>query len=95
MPKVSYVEKTIYELEGVRVDFIKNGKNVRDEVELPRNYDAVYATKNSATVSFLQQKLKKQYPGYDFKVYDGDGNVARGNTQLGNLRDTYIKDDEQ
>lgn len=95
MPKVSYVEKTIYELEDVRVDFIKNGKNVRSEVDLPYNYNAIYATKNSATVSFLQQKLKNQYPGYDFKVYDGYGNVARGNTQLGNLRDTYIEDDEE
>ena len=94
MPKVSYVEKTIYELEGVRVDFINNGKNVRSEVDLPYNYNARYATKNSATINFLQQKLKNQYPGYDFKVYDCDGNVARGNTLLGTLRDTYIEDDE-
>lgn len=94
MPKVSYVEKTIYELEGVRVDFIKNERNVRSEVDLPYNYNAVYMTKNSATVSFLKQKLKKQYPGYDFRVYDGDGNIAKGHMQLGNLRDTYIKDDE-
>lgn len=94
MPKVSYVEKTIYELESVKVDFIKNGKNVRSEVDLPYNYNAIYATKNSATVSFLQQKLKKQYPGYDFKVYDVDGNIAKGHMLLGNLRDTYIKDNE-
>lgn len=36
--------------------------------------------------------LLRQFPGYDFNVLDGDGNVARGNTLLGNLRDTY--DDE-
>ena len=63
-------------------------------MDLPYNYNARYATKNSATVSFLQQKLKNQYKGYDFKVYDRDGNVARGNTLLGTLRDIYIEDDE-
>lgn len=26
MPKVEYVEKTIFSLEGVNVDFIKDGK---------------------------------------------------------------------
>jgi hypothetical protein len=95
MPKVSYVEKTIFELEDVKVDFIKNGKNVRGEVMLPANYNAVNMTKNSANVSYLRQKLQKQYPGYDFAVYDGDGGVARGNMLLGNLRDTYIRDDDQ
>jgi hypothetical protein len=95
MPKVSYVEKTIYELEGIKVDFVKNGKNVRDEVMLPSNYNAVNMTKNSANITFLKQKLKKQYPGYDFVMYEGNGDVARGNMLLGNARDTYISDDEQ
>jgi hypothetical protein len=94
MPKVSYVEKTIFELENIKVDFVKNGKNVRDEVDLPVNYSAKYMTKNLANVSFFKQKLQKQYPGYDFKVYDGDGNTARGNMLLGNLRDTYIYDED-
>ena len=92
MPRVSYVEKTIYEIEGVRVDFVKNGKNVRSEVDLPYNYSASYMTKNSANVSYLKQKLQKQYPGYDFIVYDGKGEIARGNVLLGNLRDTYLDD---
>ncbi len=94
MPKVSYVEKTIYELEGVKVDFCKGSKNVRDEVVLPCNYGAINMTKNSANVSYLKQKIQRQYPGYDFKVYDGNGDVARGNMLLGNLRDTYIADNE-
>ena len=92
MPKVSYVEKTIYEREGVRVNFTQNGRNVRDEVDLPQNYNAVYQTKNSANVSDLKKKLKKQYAGYDFDVFDGDGKKARGNMLLATLRDTYIKE---
>ncbi len=92
MPKVSYVEKTIFEREGFKVNFIQNGRNVRDEVDLPYNYNAVYQTKNYSNVTNFKEKLKKQFPGYDFIVYDGDGKKARGNMLLGNLRDTYIKE---
>lgn len=95
MPKVGFIEKTISELEDVKVDFMKNGKNVRSEVVLPENYKAAKMTKNSANVSFLKEKLQKQYPGYDFVVYDGNGNVARGNMLLGTVRDTYLNDDNQ
>ena len=45
MPKVEYVEKTIFSLEGVNVDFIKDGKNVRDDASLPKNYKIGKATK--------------------------------------------------
>ena len=31
MPKTEYVEKTIFNIEGVNVDFVKDGKNVRSE----------------------------------------------------------------
>lgn len=53
MPKVEYVEKTIFSLEGVNVDFIKDGKNVRDDASLPKNYKIGKATKNSANVTFF------------------------------------------
>lgn len=92
MPKVGYTEKTIKENEGVKVNFMKDGKNVRSEVQLPANYQSGRQTKNAANVNFLKEKLKKQYPGYDFEVYDGQGKKARGNMLLGTLRDTY--DDE-
>lgn len=92
MPKVRYVEQSIYNIEGVTVRFIKDGKDVRSDASLPVNYKASRATKNASNVTDLKNKLVKQFPGYDFNVLDGDGNVARGNTLLGNLRDTY--DDE-
>ena len=50
MPKTEYVEKTIYNIEGVNVDFIKDGKNVRNEVQLPNNYKAGKATKNGLVI---------------------------------------------
>lgn len=93
MPKTEYVEKTIYNIEGVNVAFIKDGKNLRNEVKLPSNYKANKATKNSYNVSQFKEKLKKQFPGYDFNVYDGNGNTCRGNRLLGNVRDTYLDDE--
>ncbi len=93
MPKTEYVEKTIYNIEGVNVDFIKDGKNVRNEVQLPNNYKAGKATKNAYSVAQFKDKLKKQFAGYDFKVYDGNGNVCRGNMLLGTVRDTYLDDE--
>jgi len=92
MPKVSYVEKTIYKMEGINVDFVKDGKNVRDDASLPKNYAAMRMTKNAANVYEFKLKLQKQFPGYDFIIYDGYGNKARGNMLLANLRDTYLED---
>ena len=93
MPRTDYVEKTIFNIEGFNVDFVKDGKNVRDEAKLPNNYKAGKATKNSFNVAQFKEKLKKQFPGYDFNVYDGDGNKCRGNMLLSNVRDTYLEDE--
>ena len=56
-----------------------------------KNYKIGKATKNSANVTFLINKLQMQFPGYDFIVYDGEGNRVRGNMLLGNVRDTYLE----
>lgn len=32
MPKVSIVEKRIFEIEGFQVDIVKDGKNVRGDM---------------------------------------------------------------
>jgi hypothetical protein len=68
MPKVKFVEKTIFSIEGFEVDIIYNGKNVRDDASLPSNYIAGRMTKNSATVAEWREKFKKQFPGYDVNV---------------------------
>lgn len=93
MPKVKYVIQTIYNIEGVDVRFIKDGKEVQSEESLPANYKAARAMKNCSNVSDLQSRLSKQFPGYRFAVFDADGNKARGNMLLGNLRDTYYDED--
>ena len=85
MPKVEYVEKTIFSLEGVNVDFIKDGKNVRDDASLPKNYKIGKATKNSANVTFLINKLQMGYKCNSLDMilsFYREGNRVRGNMLL-------------
>lgn len=34
MSRVGWVEKTIFDLEGIKIDFVNNGRKVRSEVDL-------------------------------------------------------------
>ena len=40
----------IFEIEGFQVDIAKGGKNVRGDMQLPKQYEAERMTKNSMTV---------------------------------------------
>lgn len=92
MPKVSIVEKRIFEIEGFQVDIEMNGRNVRDDLILPKQYEAERMTKNSMTVSDWKNKFRRQYPGYDVAVYKNDGSKASGQMKLSTVRDTYLED---
>lgn len=93
MPKLSFVEKRIFEIEGVHVDFIgQDNKNVRADKQISRQYEAERATRNSFSVSDFKEKLKRQFPGYNFKILKADGTVASGQTKLSIVRDTYLED---
>ena len=89
MPRTDFVEKTIFNIEGFNVNFMKNGKNLRGEVQQPSKYIANKASKNTYTVSRFIDKLKKQYPGYDFEVLKADGEPADSRMTLATVRDTY------
>lgn len=92
MPKVSIIEKRIFEVEGFQVDIVKEGKNVRSDLQLPKQYAAERMTRNSMTVSDWRDKFKTQYVGYDAVVYKNDGSKASGQTKLSTVRDTYLED---
>ncbi|MEQ2452477.1 hypothetical protein [Coprococcus ammoniilyticus] len=92
MPKVSIIEKRIFEIEGFQVDIAKDGKNVRGDMQLPKQYEAERMTKNSMTVGDWKSKFKTQYPGYDVVVYKNNGEKASGQTKLATVRDTYLDD---
>lgn len=89
MPRTDYVERTIFDIEGFRVNFIKNGKNLRGEVQQPYNYSGERATKGTFTVYQFIKKLKSQFPGYDFEVLKENGESALGMTNLSTVRATY------
>lgn len=95
MPRVEFVEKTIFKKENLDVKFYKDGKDVRGDASVPKNYQGERMTKNVASVSHFIDKLKTQYPGYDFIVFDGNGKKVRGNTLLGNVRDSYTDLDDE
>lgn len=92
MPKMSIIEKRIFDTEGFQVVFTDNGKNVRGDKQMPKQYEAERATRNSFSVKDFKEKLNRQFPGYDFKVLNADGSVAKGQTKLSTVRDTYLDD---
>lgn len=89
MPRTDYIEKRIYDTEGFRVVIMQNGMNVRGDKVIPRQYDAVRMSKNAFTVREWQEKFQNQFPGYEVQVLYADGNIARGNTLLSTVRDSY------
>lgn len=90
MPKVQNIEKRIYDIEGFEVDITKDTKNVRGDLQLPKQYEAERMSKNSMTVGEWKNKFKTQYPGYDVVVKKNKGEKASGQTKLATVRDTYL-----
>lgn len=90
MPKVQNIEKRIYDIEGFEVDITKDAKNVRGDLQLPKQYEAERMSKNSMTVGEWKNKFKTQYPGYDVVVKKNNGEKASGQTKLATVRDTYL-----
>ena len=94
MPKLAFVEKRIFDVEGFQVEFRdKDGRNVRSDKQIPKQYEAEKMSKNSFTVSEYKEKLTKQFPGYQFSILRSDGKKASGQTTLSTVRDTYLADE--
>ncbi|WP_406789603.1 hypothetical protein [Clostridium neuense] len=52
------VEKRIYDIEGFEVNILSfNGKNIRSDASLPKQYEAVRMTKNSFSVTEWRTKF--------------------------------------
>ena len=95
MPKLQFVEKRIFDIENFQVVFRdKDGKDIRSDLMLPKQYEAERMTRNSMSVSDFKAKVKKQFPGYELDVLNGDGIPARGQTKLSTVRDTYLTSSE-
>lgn len=91
MPTIGRVERKIFRVEGVKVKFMQNGRNVRSDKEIPTQYGIKRMLKNSASVSdLIRIRLKQQFPGYDFVVLKNDGHQASGQTKLATVRDIFL-----
>lgn len=94
MPFVRNVERHIYDVEKFEVTIRYDGKDVRGDAQLPKQYEANRMTRNAASVKDFRDKFQKQFPGYVIDVLKGDGSKASGQTKLSTVRDTYIDDEE-
>lgn len=90
MPKAQFVEQRIFSIEGFEVKIKNNGRDLRGDAQLPKQYEAERMTRNSFSVSNWVDKFKTQYPGYEIDVLKNDGSKARGQTKLCTVRDTYL-----
>lgn len=90
MPKVSFIEKSIWDNEGFEVKIKQNGLDVRSDKVIPASYNFERMTKNSYTVAQWKEKFQTKFPGYDVDVLMANGTVARGNTKLSTVRDSYL-----
>lgn len=92
MPLVKNIERYIYSVEGFEVVILRNGKNVRGDASLPKQYEAVRMTRNAFSVSDFREKFQRQYAGYSVDVLKGDGTRAPGQMKLSTVRDTYLEE---
>lgn len=91
MPKVENIEKRIRNIEGFDARFMKDGKNVRGDMELVPHYENYErAAKNDITVKqWKDTRFVGKFPGFEVEVLDADGNAVNGNTKLSTVRETY------
>lgn len=87
MPKLKSVESKIQTVEGFRADFMKNGVNVKGNMEgIPQYPYSVAAPSHWTVNKWRNSRFKMCYPGFDVKVYTSTGTVAVGNMSLSTVR---------
>jgi len=90
VPKVSFIEKTVRDIEGFQIKITWNGVDVRGDKILPKQYPARRMSRNSFTVGDWRKKFQSYFPGFDVEVLDPYGNSFRRNTKLRTVRGTYL-----
>ncbi|GHV54839.1 hypothetical protein FACS1894216_15670 [Synergistales bacterium] len=90
MGTIKTVERKIKEVEGFDVKFFRNDRDIRSDLTDIPAYPYSNRAPDSNTVSdYVSNRFKKNYPGFDAKVYCADGSEAIGQTKLGTVRMTY------
>ena len=94
MALVKNVEKRIYDIEGFEVDIKQNGRNMRDDRDIPMYPAYERMARNSMTVEeWKNRRFRPNYAGLDVDVKNGNGDAVAGQTQLGTVRDSYAVED--
>lgn len=91
MPSVAFIQGQIRRLEGFAVIFRnRDGRNTRDDLELPRGYPFSHAAAHNMTVSdWKRNRFDPNFMGFDCDVLDGRGNAVLGMTLLSTVRKSY------
>jgi hypothetical protein len=94
MALVKNVEKRIFDIEDFEVRIRDaNGRALKrnGQLRMYKNYER-QAQNNWKVSEWKEQRFDRRYPRLEVDVLDGQGNVARGNTTLGRVRDTYSEE---
>jgi hypothetical protein len=88
---VRNLEGKIEDVEGFEVNFLHpSGSDVKGHKDIGGDYGYDYKAKEGYTVSnWVENRFKKNFPGYDVEVLDGDGEPVPGNTKLETVRSSY------
>jgi len=94
MAQMRNVEKRIFDMEGfeVRIKDV-NGRRLRPTDSLNMYSCCERMAKNTWTVQeWKNERFTRDYPDHQVDVMDGKGAIARGNTTLARVRDTYSEE---
>lgn len=91
MPRVDRIERRIAEVEGFKVRILRNGVDVRGDLDLPKHYPSYSRKANdSATVAeWKAVRFRSAFVGLDVEVLNGAGDPVHGSTALRTVRQSY------
>jgi hypothetical protein len=90
-PSVAFIQGQIRRLEGFAIIFRnRDGRNTRDDLELPKGYPSSNVAAHNMTVSdWKRNRFDPNFMGFDCDVLDGRGNIVPGMTLLSTVRKSY------
>ncbi len=91
MPRVDRIERRIAEIEGFQVRILRNGANVRGDLDLPVHYRQYgrKANDNTTVQEWKETRFRRTFVGLDVQVLNGAGQPVPGQTSLRTVRQSY------
>ena len=92
MPTIQSIERKIERVERFAVKILyPHGQNIRSDQEgFHHTYNYERAAGDDITVSQRKEsRFQSAIQGFKVKVLLGNGDIANGNTKLGNVRASY------